>query len=76
MKTKEEIIGRKKTVKIAILGKLPSKKINPSTGYSDWGLSVGLINYKTTEIQVDKFDPQDYNLIIIDGAVLLKEIDY
>ena len=89
MKTKAEIIGRKKIVKlvtglnyyskkqtIVVLGKLPSKKINEGSNYSDWGLKLGLRKETITEISVDNFEPQDYNLIIVDDVVFQKEIDY
>lgn len=89
MKTKAEIIGRKKIVKlvtglnyysnkqtIPVLGKLPSKKINEGSNYSDWGLDLGLRKETITEISVDKFEPHNYNLIMVDGVVLQKEIDY
>jgi len=89
MKTKAELTGRKKIVKlvtglnyystkqtIPVLGKLPSKKINKGSDHSDWGIDLGLRKATITEITVDKFDPQNYCSIIVDGAVLLKEIDY
>lgn len=85
--TKEEIIGKKKKVTIlkgwniqknarsvAVLGKVPSK----TGGWSDWFVKVDLntSGVKRSEISVDDFEPRDYDKIIIDGRVLIKNVSY
>jgi hypothetical protein len=89
MKTKIELIGRKRIVKlvtglnyyseeqvIPVLGELPSKKINPGDDYSNWGLYLGLRYETINKISVDEFTPRDYNIILFNGNILNKDVDY
>lgn len=85
--TKEEMVGRKKKVTIligwniqknersvAVIGKVPSKK----GGWSDWFVKVDLntSGTKRTEISIEDFEPRDYDKVIVDGNVLIKNVNY
>ena len=85
----EKIFGKKKIVNlitglnyysekitVPVLGKIPSKNINPGSSYSDWGLIIGLRNTTVTKIPLDCFKPEIYSFIVVDEHTLLKGIHY
>ena len=67
---------------IPVLGALPSKEVKyigepgEKVSCSKWGLLLNLTNEHIKQISTDSFSIFDYDCIIVDGAKLLRNIDY